>query len=192
MRISALFAGFAVLGAVVACQPPTTYDRGIQMSYHPSGKADAQEKLVSSAVEIKTDGDQKLIKDAGGIYLGELEVSAEKSTSYASGATTGGATLAGRVSLEVANRGGTHFYLAKLDSENGVSPSSEDHVHVRVGNSAVTASGGGETVQRTTARYVVYRVEQADWSKLDKQYQPDTPVSASPSAKAAGAKDGGT
>jgi hypothetical protein len=186
MRIPALFIGFVALGAVAACQPATTYNRGVEMSYHPSGKADAQEKLVNSAVEIKTDGDQKLIKDAGGIYLGELEVSAEKSTSYASGATGGGATLSGRVSLEVANRGGTHFYLAKLDTENAVAPASNG-VHVGIGN-----SGGGETVQRTKARYVVYRVEQADWAKLDKQYQPDTPVNASPTAKAAGGKDGGT
>lgn len=186
MRISALVMGFVVVGAVAACQPATTYNRGMDMTFHPSGKADAQEKLVSSAVEIKADADQKLIKDAGGIYMGELEVSAEKSTSYASGATGGGATLAGRVSLEVANRGGTHFYLAKLDTENAVAPASQG-VHVGIGN-----GGGGETVQRTKARYVVYRVEQGDWAKLDKKYQPDTPVNASPpTAKASGGKDGG-
>lgn len=187
MRIPYLVAGFVVLGAIAACQPSTTYNRGLEMSYHPSGKADAQEKLVNSAVELKQDSDQKLIKDAGGLYMGELEVIAEKSTSYASGATAGGSTLSGRVSLEVANRGGTHFYLAKLDSENGIAQASPG-IHVGIGN-----NGSSEAVQRTHARYVVYRLEQDSWAKLEKKYQPDTPVNtAPPTAKAAGGKDGGT
>ena len=111
------------------------------------------------------------MKDAGGIYLGELEVTAEKSTSLSAGATGGGATLSGRVSLEVANRGGTHFYLAKLDTENSVQQAQGPHIGI--GNSS-----GGEAVQRTKARYVVYRVEQDGWAKLEKKYQPEAAAGA--------------
>src|SRR5262245_47677139 len=109
MRQHLLALGFITFGMLaVGCGPSTQYNRGVEMSFHPSGKAEGGPRLVSSAVELKQDSDQNAIKEAGGIYLGELEVVAEKSADFQTAG--GGKTLSGRVSLEAANRGATHFY----------------------------------------------------------------------------------
>lgn len=183
MRIRLLAAGLLTLGLFAAgCTPASTYDKGIEMSFHPSGKADAQGKLVNSAVELKQESDQQLVKDAGGIYMGELEVIAARNQSLAGGA--GGSGLSGRVSLEVATRGGTHFYMASSSVEHSVQQASGPHISI--------GGNGSEQVNKTKIRYVIYRLEQDGWAKLDKKYQPD-PIagSSAPAAKAAGGKDGG-
>lgn len=164
----ALFAITLLAAGAVGCSPATQYNKGIEMSYHPSGKADAQERLVNSAVELKQDSDQQIVKDAGGVYLGELEVLAAKTSDFASG--SGGQSLAGRVSLEAANRGATHYYLAASSVEHSVQAASGPHISIGGNNS--------ESVAKTKARFVLYRVEQASWEKLPKSYQPDTPVNA--------------
>lgn len=155
---------FAPLGlavALVACQPSTTYNRGVDMSFHPSGKADAQQRLVASAVELKADADQGVVKEAGGLYLGELEVVGEKAGALYM-TKEGGGNLAGRVSLEAASRGATHFFLASSRVEQSI----ETHQHGS-GNTSSTP------VSRTHARFVLFRVERADWGKLPAGYRPE-------------------
>lgn len=169
MRLSSktiAFLAVGLLSAAAGCSPATQYNKGIEMSYHPSGKADAQERLVNSAVELKQDSDQTTIKEAGGIYIGELEVLAAKTSDFASG--SGGKSLGGRVSLEAANRGATHYYLASSSVEHSVQAASGPGL--RIGNN------NSESVAKTKARFVLYRVEQASWEKLPKAFVPDTPV----------------
>ena len=153
---------------VFGCAPATTYNRGIDISFHPSGKADAQERLVSSAVELKSEGDTKLLKDAGGIYLGELEVVGKKAGGMFMG-QSGGNTLSGRISLEAASRGATHFYLASSDVES--------HLEMHQ-----TASGdtSATPTSKTHARYTLFRIEEVSWAKLPPPYRPE----AMPSAQA--------
>lgn len=172
--------GFVVVGllGVAACTPASTYNKGIEMSYHPSGKADAQQKLVNSAIELKQDSDQQTVKDAGGIYLGELEVLAARSQDFASGA--GATGLSGRVSLECATRGATHFYMASSSVEHSVQQAQGPHLSI--------GGNGSEQVNKTKVRYVLYRVEQDGWAKLPKNYQPEgiKGSEAPPTAKASG------
>jgi hypothetical protein len=179
MRMRLVAVGFLALGlCAVGCSPATQYNKGIEMSYHPSGKADGQARLVSSAIELKQDSDQNTIKEAGGVYLGELEVIAAKSSDFSGGA--GGKSLSGRVSLEAANRGATHFYLAASDVEHTVERASGPTV------SFGHSGGSSESVARTKARFVLYRVEQDKWAALPKNYQPEAmPGTAPPVAKAA-------
>lgn len=179
MRQHLLAIGFVTFGLLaVGCGPATQYNRGVDMSFHPSGKAEGGPRLVSSAVELKQDSDQNAIKEAGGVYLGELEVVAEKSADFQT--SGGGKTLSGRVSLEAANRGATHFYLAASDTQRSVQAAQGPHVSFGQGNA--------EQVARTKARFVLYRVEMDKWSALPKNYQPEAaPGAAPPAAKAAGA-----
>jgi hypothetical protein len=182
-----VLACFGLAGAAPACSPATQYNRGIDMSYHPSSTAAAQERVVDSAVELKTDADQQKIKDAGGIYLGELEVLAEKTGDFASG--SGGKSLSGRVSLEAANRGATHFYLAASKVEHTVQQASG--MHIGIGNS------NAESVQRIHCRFVLFRVEPAAWDALPTEYKPELAASlrgkapAAPAAASAAAPAGG-
>lgn len=189
MRKSLFALGLVAFGlVVVGCSPATQYNKGIEMSYHPSGKADAQQKVVSSAIELKQDSDQATIKEAGGLYLGELEVIAAKNSDFAAGGGGAKAGLSGRVSLEAANRGATHFYLASSNTEHTVQQASGPHIGI--------GGSSSEQVAKTHARYVLFRVEQDKWSALPKQYQPEampgaapapstTTTSAAPEAKAA-------
>lgn len=187
MHTRSLLVGLLALGLwSVGCSPATQYNKGIEMSYHPSGKADAQEKLVSSAIELKQDSDQAAIKEAGGIYLGELEVIAAKNSDFASGGGGAKAGLSGRVSLEAANRGATHFYLAASNTEHSVQQASGPHIGI--------GGSSSEQVAKTHARYVLYRVEQEKWAALPEAYKPEplpgaapqtTTTTAAPEVKAA-------
>lgn len=187
MRKSLLVLGVvaASLMMAVGCTPATQFNKGVEMSFHPSGKADAQQKIVSSAIELKQDSDQTTIKEQGGIYLGELEVVAAKNSDFASGGGGAKAGLSGRVSLEAANRGATHFYLASSNTEHSVQQASGPHVGIG-GNSS-------EQVAKINARFVLYRVEQEKWAALPKPYQPEampgapttTAATPAPEAKAA-------
>lgn len=182
-RIVALTFGLLTLG-VLGCQPTTTFNRGVDMSYHPSGKADAQERIVYSAIELKTEQDQDKVKGLGGVYLGELEVVAEKTDDFRTGG--GGKALSGRISLEAANRGATHYYLAASSVEHSMESSGG-------GVSIGLKTNGAQNVQKMKARYTLFRVEQDKWSALPKEYAPETAVkrdgaaaSAAPEAKASG------
>lgn len=169
----------------VGCTPATQFNKGVEMSFHPSGKADAQQKIVNSAIELKQDSDQTTIKENGGIYLGELEVIAAKNSDFASGGGGAKAGLSGRVSLEAANRGATHFYLASSNTEHSVQQASGPHIGIG-GNSS-------EQVAKIHARFVLYRVDQEKWAALPKPYQPEamagssttTAATPAPEAKAA-------
>lgn len=157
---------FLLALALAACNPATTYNRGIEMSYKPSGKADAQERIVYSAVQLKQDSDQSTVKEAGGIYLGDLEVLAAKNSSFEGGSGANG--LSGRVSLEAANRGATHFYLAASTVEHSMEATG--------GPSFRMGGASSEAVAKTKARFVLFRVEADKWEKLPKEFQPTTPV----------------
>lgn len=160
------------------CAPATTYNRGLDISFHPSSKADAQERILPSAIELKTEADTSLVKDAGGVYLGELEVVGEKAGGMYMG-QSGGSTLSGRISLEAASRGATHFYLASSNTENSM----EFH-HTMNGSSSATPTS------KTKARFILFRVEQSSWEKLPQQYRPEAPAAAKTSTPAAPAASG--
>lgn len=180
MRKSLFVLGLVAFGLVsVGCSPATQYNKGIEMSFHPSGKADAQQKVVSSAIELKQDSDQTTIKEAGGIYLGELEVIAAKNSDFASGGGGAKAGLSGRVSLEAANRGATHFYLASSNTEHSVQQASGPHIGI--------GGSSSEQVAKTHARFVLYRVEQDKWASLPKPYQPEAMPGAAPATTTTGA-----
>lgn len=183
MRLSLFALGFLGFGLLsVGCSPATQYNKGIEMSYHPSAKADAQERLVSSAVELNQDSDQALIKQAGALYLGELEVIAAKNSGFASSGQGAKKGLSGRVSLEAANRGATHFYLAASKVEHTVQQSSGPHIGI-----GGAGSSSSEQVAKTHARYVLFRVEQDKWSELPKEYQPEAMPGAQPTTTTAAA-----
>ena len=105
-----------LLGAA-ACTPATQYNRGINVDYRPASAAQGQERIVGSAVKY-TDKDLDALKAAGGVYLGELEVRAEKSKDLQS--ASGAGALDGRVSLEAAQRGASHFTLTASDIEHSI------------------------------------------------------------------------
>lgn len=153
--------------SLAACAPATTYNRGIDISFHPSGKADAQQRVVASAIELRSESDTTLLKDAGGIYLGELEVVGKKAGGMYMG-KSGAGTLSGRISLEAASRGATHFYLASSRVENGI----------ETYRSADGRSTSAAPTSETHARYVLFRLEPGAWSKLPQNYRPE--VTASP------------
>ena len=149
-------------GGLAACTPPMTRS-GSDVAFHPV-VADAQPRLVASAVELKVEADQEPIKEAGGVYLGELEVTVEQ-PQYASGSAGSAASLSGPASLDAARFGGTHFYLTKLNTTDGVWPPA--HVDFMT-------NGRGGGFQRTKAIYVVYRVAPEAWSQLEPRYRPDS------------------
>lgn len=124
-----------------ACAPATTYNRGIAISYHPSARADGEPKVVDSATELRSEAEEQALREAGARYLGELEVVGEKAGAVYTGAGNGPATLSGRISLEAANRGATHFRAASSRTE-----------------STVEAQGRAMVpVSKTYVRYVLYR-----------------------------------
>jgi hypothetical protein len=149
---------------LAACAPATTYNRGVDISFHPSARADAQPRVVASAVELRGESDTTLVKEAGGIYLGELEVVGQKAgLMYMS--QSGGGTLSGRVSLEAASRGATHFYLASSRIENGV----ETHPSRNGSTTSIPTS-------KTHARYALFRVEPGGWANLPASYRPERAI----------------
>lgn len=135
------------------CSPATTYNRGIDVSYHPSAAADGGGRLVGSAVSLNDDADARVLRGAGGVYLGELEVVASRSGPEVG---AGGASLVGRMSLEAATRGATHILL---------SSSSVEHGFERAGTTSYP-------VARTRVRFVLFRVEAAVWSQLPERLRP--------------------
>lgn len=150
----------AVSSFATACSPATTYNRGIDISYHPSGKADGGERLVYSAVELKTEEEEQRIRTEGGVYMGELEVVGQRAGAMFTGAGSGASTLAGRVSIEAANRGATHFYAASTNVTNGLELQ---------GDTMVPTS-------KTQVRFVLFRLEADAWDRMPANLRPETPV----------------
>jgi hypothetical protein len=139
-RLSTLLVlGF--LATTAACMPATTYNRGIDISYHPSAKADGGAKIVDSATELRSEEEEAALKSSGALYLGELEVVGEKAGAAFTGSGSGPATLSGRISLEAANRGATHFRAASSRTESSMEANGKTMI----------------PVSKTHVRYVLYR-----------------------------------
>jgi hypothetical protein len=139
-RFTALLALSLSLSAF-ACMPATTYNRGIDISYHPSAKADGEAKIVDSATELRSEAEEAALKEAGARYLGELEVTGEKAGAAFTGSGNGPSTLSGRISLEAANRGATHFRAASSRTEQTMESNGKSFM----------------PVSKTHVRYVLYR-----------------------------------
>jgi hypothetical protein len=170
-----------LLGAA-ACTPATQYNRGINVDYRPASAAQGQERIVGSAVKY-TDKDLDALKAAGGVYLGELEVRAEKSKDLQS--ASGAGALDGRVSLEAAQRGASHFTLTASDIEHSIKTARD---------SQIIMSGGRNTheeVQTVKARYALWRVEPAHFAELSKELQPTALPGKATAAAPASAKPAG-
>lgn len=148
---------FGIAAASVACQPATTFNRGLAFSFEPSSRAEGQGRLVPSATALRAEGDQEKVKAAGGVYLGELEAVGERA---GAGGSQGASALAGRVSLEAAARGATHTYLVASGVESRLE-------HARVGDTHTATP-----VAKLRARYALYRVEAAQWETLPVEIRP--------------------
>lgn len=172
----------------VACTPASQYNRGINVDYKPSGAAAGQSRLVGSALKY-ADKDLETIKATGAVYLGELEAHAEKDTDLSNQSGANG--LEGRMSLEAAQRGATHFTLTASDVEHKLAPST--------GFSATPFQRNGVAqTQGIKARYALWRVEPGKWSELPKELRPEglpgattTTTAASASPASSGAPIGG-
>jgi hypothetical protein len=128
---------------VVACAPATSYNRGVEISYHPSAKSDGEARLVDSATELKSEEEEAALRNAGARYLGELEVVGEKAGAIFTGSGHGASTLSGRISLEAANRGATHFRAASSRTEQMVESNGQALI----------------PVSKTHVRFVLYRFD---------------------------------
>lgn len=135
--------------SLAACAPSTSYNRGIDVDYHPSAKYENASRLVDSAVELKSSGDERTLQEAGAAYIGELELTVHRGGAAFVGAGSGPGTLAGRLSLEAASRGATHF-------------------------KSVSSDETFETVRSSTAhvRVVLYRVDRDAWATLGPTVRP--------------------
>lgn len=138
-RITILLA--LCFSATVACMPATTYNRGIDISYHPSAKADGESKIVDSATELRSEEEEARLRASGARYLGELEVVGEKAGAAFTGSGHGTSTLSGRISLEAANRGATHFRATTSRTEKTMESNGKSFM----------------PVSKTHVRYVLYR-----------------------------------
>ncbi len=150
--------------AIAACQPSTQYNRGISMGFQPSARMTGQERITASAVELRTDQTAGL-EEAGAIYLGSLDVQGERT---GPSAISGGRTFAGRVSLDAAARGATHFAL--------VTSGTSRHVE-QVGQTSYVS------VAKTQARFALYRIEPQHWESLPANLRPDPRLLAAMSAR---------
>jgi hypothetical protein len=167
-------ASFVVLGALAlaACTPASQYNRGVDVNFQNAGGVATQNRMLNSAIELKTEADQVAIKEAGGVLIGELTVIAERTSNL--GESGGAAGLGGRISIEAGGRGATHFYLAASDVVHATEYGSRSP-------GISFAPNNSQQVSRTKARYNLFRVEEANWDKLPKGFKPDA------SSKAAGA-----
>jgi hypothetical protein len=112
------------------------------------------------------DKDLDALKAAGGLYLGELEVHAEKDKDLQS--TSGASNLDGRVSIEAAQRGATHYTLTASEIDHSVKTASDSQILLSGGRRTQVATEG------VKARYALWRVEAGHWSELSKELQPTT------------------
>jgi hypothetical protein len=144
MNRTTAFLALCFSTTVFACMPATTYNRGIDISYHPSARADGESKIVDSATELKSEQEEAALKASGARYLGELEVVGEKAGALFTGSGHGTSTLSGRISLEAANRGATHFRAASNRTEQAVESNGKSLM----------------PVSKTHVRYVLYRIDQ--------------------------------
>jgi hypothetical protein len=164
-------ASLVVLGALslAACTPASQYNRGVDVNFQNAGGVPSQSRMLNSAIELKSEADQNVIKEAGGVLIGELTVIAERTSNL--GESGGAAGLGGRISIEAGGRGATHFYLA-----------ASDVVHAtEFGNRSPGISfgpGNSQQVSRTKARYNLFRVEEANWDKLPKNFKPEASAKA--------------
>lgn len=173
LRCAALLLLLLVLGA---CGPSTQYNRGVFVSYHPTTTAPEQARLVGSAMAY-TETDLDAIKAAGGVYLGELEITAEKNTEL-TGGSAGATFLQGRASIGAAEHGATHFLLVASDIEHSVKQARDSEIIMSRGR---TTHVQAETLK---ARYALWRVEAPHWSELSPNLRPTTPVAGATSAPA--------
>jgi hypothetical protein len=154
--------GLVLVCSAIGCES-TTFDRGATSTFHP--RAAEHARLVDSAIEVRDAADLPSIEQADGVYLGDLDVDAGRtSIAQTLGPNESEDSLKGRVSLEVASRGGTHFHAVAFETESG-------------GAAASPRYGKGQ-IQRVHVRYAIYRVEPLGWPKLDAKYRPEHPAAA--------------
>lgn len=156
-----LLVAFCILAfTCVACGPKTAYNRGLSFEYHPAGATVDPSRAVGSAIEL-TESDRARLARLQPAYLGELSVEGERSGLQSS---EGAGNVKGRVSLEAAARGATHFILLGSD--------------VARRNEAVGGYPGSRPVMQqvtiTRARYGLYRVDPSMFAKLPARLRPTT------------------
>lgn len=167
----------AVVGLVpsAGCLPSTQYNKGVDVDYRPSAASEGQSRVAGSAIAI-TEPQRSSLEQHGVVYLGELEAHAERDTINLS---TGARDLEGRMSIEAAMRGATHFELRS---------SAIDKRLERQASPLGTASHDATTqVSRLKVRYALYRVEPARWSELPRGLVPSaygSPAKAAPTMAA--------
>jgi len=123
---------------------------GADAAWTPQAPGAEPTKLVSSAVELKTEGDKNKLVEQGAVLLGRVSIS-DKGVRDDVSQSHGGSELSGHAAIEAAKHGGTHFYLEASDHKRATTYWQADSA---------------------TARFGIYRVEKDQWSKLDAQYQP--------------------
>src|SRR5262249_32213735 len=90
------------------------------------------------------------IRLAGATYLGELDARAPIEAPEFTGTGTGAATLSGRVSIEAASRGATHFHSASSN-----------------------IARGAFNVGWQNARFVLYRLPPSGWDRVPSTLRPE-------------------
>jgi hypothetical protein len=161
-RISALILVFSL----AACAPSTSFQH-VNVAYQPSANLNAPEKRLAPSAVTFAESDADAIKQAGGIYLGELELRGSRGAMEAQ--QSGPTNLVGRASLEAAERGATHFMLLSGDTHI------ESHATSGV---AFTPNGPAPTVSSTSeqivvARFALMRVEPEHWKDLRVTLRPE-------------------
>lgn len=156
---------FLLVLSLAACAPATSFQH-VDVAYQPSANVTAPEQRLAPSAVTYSEGDVDAIKQAGGVYIGELELRGTRGDmAQRSGATN----LFGRASLEAAQRGATHFMLLSGGS----------HIERHTSTGAVfTPDGPAPTVsssseQIVTARFALMRVEPNRWNDLRAPLRPD-------------------
>lgn len=158
-----------------ACAPSTQFNRGISVDFRPAAANVGQDRIVGSALAVEAK-DVEVLKAQSAVYLGELEAAAERDSGQSE---TGAKSLEGRMSIEAAQRGATHFELTASEVTTRLAQASPGP---SVGGPVGITSNGGigfgsngaaaSQVKALRVRYRLYRVEAPGWSALPGPLQP--------------------
>ena len=159
---------FLFLISLAACAPSTSFEH-VDVAYQPSANMHERETRIAPSAVTISESDVDAIKEAGGVYLGELELRGERGA--AATQQSGATNLVGRASLEAAARGATHFMLVAGGSHV------EHHVSPGAGFSpdGPTTTVSSTSEQIVVARFALMRVEPAHWNDLKAALRP-TPM----------------
>lgn len=168
------------LASSAGCLPSTQFNKGVDVDYRPSAASEGQRRIAGSAVLV-TESQRSALEQHGVLYLGELEAHAERDSINLS---TGARDLEGRMSIEAAMRGATHFELKSSAIEKRLE---------RQASPLGTANHDSTTqVSRLKVRYALYRVEPAQWQKLPGDLVPTSHGDQAKGSQAAPASTGAT